>query len=195
MSVSEGRAKRQSPIDVLTGSAPGACWRSGLRKIKIPAEDPGSITDAASERSLSASKPDDAPANTARSNCPSWSMSWSSSARIEPSESRLHEHEVEYSDDTAIDEVEQGREPFARHLAAGELDDQIADRTQGARFVCHRVPPFESLTLGELKLLQHRCSRHARVRALPLSPAQDRRTTRGLKRPLPTCRKTIEVKC
>ena len=52
------------------------------------------------------------------------------------------EHEVEDADQPAVDEVDEDREPFAGHLVAGELDDQVADRSQRVRFVCHHAITF-----------------------------------------------------
>src|SRR5262249_13542348 len=47
-----------------------------------------------------------------------------------------HEEEVEDADQPAVDEVDQDREPFTRHLASWELHDQIADRSHRG-IICH----------------------------------------------------------
>src|SRR5262245_60810295 len=107
--------------------------------------------------SLLSSRPDEAPANAAGSSSPARSRSASSTVWVElavaievgqldgvgravvvPGD----EHEVEDADQPAIDEVDEGREALAGHLAARELHDQVADRAQG--FVGHGAPPSAS---------------------------------------------------
>ena len=55
--------------------------------IRIPADEPGLMTEAASAKSLSSTSPDETPSNMAKSNRPSRLMSASSNARTEPSRS------------------------------------------------------------------------------------------------------------
>lgn len=82
------------------------------------------MTDAASCRSLSSSSPDEAPSNTAK-----FTVEVEVLQRARPHGSgriRGDESQVEDPDDPLGDQVQQDREPLARHLAGGELDDQVA---------------------------------------------------------------------
>ena len=83
-------------------------------KIRMPAEAPGSMTDAASTKSLSSSRPDTpledrqverpVPVEVAQ-------LDRLERAVLVP----VDEHEVEDADDPPVDQVHQDREPLAGH--------------------------------------------------------------------------------
>lgn len=75
-----------------------------------------------------------------------------------------HEEQVEYPDDTTVDEIEQGGEPFTGHLVAGELNDEVADRSKHGCVVPHRLPTFESQRAPDWNVLAPtgKCHGHCR---------------------------------
>ncbi|MFD3650344.1 hypothetical protein ACFWVT_21570 [Streptomyces cyaneofuscatus] len=99
-----------------------------------PAELPGSRTVAASWRSPSSSRPEEAPSNKARSSSPTIHV-----GERERSDRTVlglaGEGQVENADDTPLDEVEQQGQAFPCHAIARKIQDQVVDRTHPGEFV------------------------------------------------------------
>ena len=127
-----------------------SAWMNGVAhrfsKIKMAAEDPGEITGAASARSSWLTRPEDTPSNTARSIVPSWSRSARAMMPSEPSWPLATKTRSKILITPSVDEIDQDGQALSGHLAAWELDDQVADRAQRRFAFCHL--PFLSPRRG-----------------------------------------------
>ena len=103
--------------DVSGGDELGAAARAApatngvaqrFSKIKMPADEPGSITEPASSRSLSSSRPDDAPSKIARSSCRRGRCRRARGAHGAVGVAG-DEQQVEDADHAAVDEVDEDR--------------------------------------------------------------------------------------